>query len=95
MDHDHSYKLLFSHREMMADLLRGFVAAEWVRTVDSPRSSECRAARSVTICATVKMISSGVCGGRVAGSIFTCWWSSVDGLPLHGGPAHDLCGPAL
>jgi len=22
------------HREMMADLLRGFVAAEWVRTVD-------------------------------------------------------------
>jgi hypothetical protein len=34
MDHDHSYKLLFSHREMMADLLRGFVTAEWVQTVD-------------------------------------------------------------
>ena len=25
MDHDHSYKLLFSHAEMVADLLRGFV----------------------------------------------------------------------
>jgi predicted transposase YdaD len=34
MDHDHSYKLLFSHRDMMADLLRGFVTAEWVHTVD-------------------------------------------------------------
>ena len=34
MDHDHSYKLLFSHREMMADLLRGFVKAEWVNLVD-------------------------------------------------------------
>jgi hypothetical protein len=28
------YKLLFSHREMMADLLQGFVTAEWVLTVD-------------------------------------------------------------
>jgi len=34
MDHDHSYKLLFSHHEMMADLLQGFVTAEWVRDVD-------------------------------------------------------------
>jgi Putative transposase, YhgA-like len=34
MDHDHSYKLLFSHREMMADLLQGFVTAEWVQAVD-------------------------------------------------------------
>lgn len=34
MDHDHSDKLLFSHRAMMADLLQGFVTAEWVRAVD-------------------------------------------------------------
>jgi hypothetical protein len=34
MDHDHSYKLLFSHREMVADLLQGFVIADWVRAVD-------------------------------------------------------------
>jgi predicted transposase YdaD len=34
MEHDHSYKLLFSHREMMADLLRGFVTEAWVQAVD-------------------------------------------------------------
>ncbi len=30
MDHDQSYKLLFSHPEMVADLLRGFVREDWV-----------------------------------------------------------------
>jgi flagellar biosynthesis/type III secretory pathway protein FliH len=34
MDHDHSYKLLFSHPEMVADLLRGFVREEWVQKLD-------------------------------------------------------------
>jgi predicted transposase/invertase (TIGR01784 family) len=34
MDHDHSYKLLFSHPEMVADLLRGFVREEWVGQLD-------------------------------------------------------------
>lgn len=34
MDHDHSYKLLFSHAEMVADLLRGFVLEDWVRELD-------------------------------------------------------------
>jgi len=34
MEHDHSYKLLFSHQAMMADLLRGFIRAAWVRQVD-------------------------------------------------------------
>ena len=34
MDHDHSYKNLFSHPEMVADLLRGFVREEWVEQVD-------------------------------------------------------------
>jgi predicted transposase/invertase (TIGR01784 family) len=33
-NHDHSYKLLFSHAEMVADLLRGFVHEEWVRELD-------------------------------------------------------------
>jgi len=32
MDHDHSYKALFSHPEMVADLLRGFVREEWAAT---------------------------------------------------------------
>lgn len=34
MDHDHSYKLLFSHAEMVADLLRGFVREDWVAELD-------------------------------------------------------------
>jgi hypothetical protein len=33
-DHDPSYKLLFSHREMVADLIRGFVHEDWVRALD-------------------------------------------------------------
>ena len=34
MDHDHSYKLLFSHADMVADLLRGFVHEPWVGEID-------------------------------------------------------------
>jgi len=34
MDHDHSYKLLFTHPEMVADLLRGFVREDWVAELD-------------------------------------------------------------
>ena len=33
-NHDHGYKLLFSHPEMVADLLRGFVREEWVQHLD-------------------------------------------------------------
>jgi len=34
MDHDHSYKLLFTHPEMVADLLRGFVREDWIKELD-------------------------------------------------------------
>ena len=33
-DYDNSYKLLFSHREMVEDLLRGFVRESWVDQLD-------------------------------------------------------------
>jgi predicted transposase YdaD len=33
-EHDPSYKLLFSHRELVADLLRGFVREPWVAQLD-------------------------------------------------------------
>jgi len=33
-DHDHSYKLLFSHAELVRDLIRGFVHEDWVREID-------------------------------------------------------------
>ena len=34
MNHDNGYKLLFSHAEMVADLLRGFVHEDWVARLD-------------------------------------------------------------
>ena len=34
MDHDTGYKDLFSHPEMVADLIRGFVHEDWVRHLD-------------------------------------------------------------
>jgi len=34
MSHDNSYKLLFSHPEMVADLLKGFVKEAWVDQCD-------------------------------------------------------------
>jgi predicted transposase YdaD len=33
-DHDHTYKVLFSHAEMVADLIRGFVHEDWVEELD-------------------------------------------------------------
>jgi len=34
MDYDHDYKALFSHAEMVADLLRSFVREDWVNELD-------------------------------------------------------------
>ncbi|MDI6792416.1 MAG: Rpn family recombination-promoting nuclease/putative transposase, partial [bacterium] len=33
-NHDHSYKQLFSHPEMVRDLIQGFVREEWVKELD-------------------------------------------------------------
>ena len=33
-DHDHAYKLLFSHAPLVIDLIQGFVGEEWVRQAD-------------------------------------------------------------
>jgi predicted transposase YdaD len=33
-EHDHSYKLLFSHPEMVRDLLDGFVREDWLAQID-------------------------------------------------------------
>ena len=34
MQHDPGYKLLFSHAQMLEDLLRGFVHEQWVQQLD-------------------------------------------------------------
>ena len=33
-EHDHNYKLVFSHPEMVRDLLRGFVNEPWLAELD-------------------------------------------------------------
>ncbi|HRD49503.1 MAG TPA: transposase, partial [Candidatus Contendobacter sp.] len=33
-EHDNSYKLLFSHVELVTDLLRGFVCEPWAARLD-------------------------------------------------------------
>ncbi|HEY2294642.1 MAG TPA: hypothetical protein VGM86_28405 [Thermoanaerobaculia bacterium] len=33
-EHDSGYRLLFSHPEMVEDLIRGFVHEDWVRDLD-------------------------------------------------------------
>ena len=47
MDHDHSYKLLFSHPEMVADLLRGFVLEDWVKDLDFDNLNELQEVKSM------------------------------------------------
>ncbi len=32
--HDHSYKLLFSHPQMVRDLLEGFIPGDWLLQFD-------------------------------------------------------------
>ncbi len=34
VDHDHSYKQLFSHTELVRDLLSGFVQEAWIADLD-------------------------------------------------------------
>jgi hypothetical protein len=36
--HDHAYKLLFSHPEMVRDLLEGFVRENWLAQLTTARS---------------------------------------------------------
>lgn len=33
-EHDHSYKLLFSHPQMVRDLLEGFIPGDWLSQLD-------------------------------------------------------------
>jgi len=40
-DHDASYRLLFSHRRMMGDLLHGYIREEWVAGLDLDTLERC------------------------------------------------------
>jgi hypothetical protein len=39
--HDNAYKNIFSHRQVVADLLTGFVGEDWVRAVDLATLDKC------------------------------------------------------
>ena len=41
MDHDRSYKRLFSHPRMMRDLLEGSVAGDWIDRIDFSTLKRC------------------------------------------------------
>ena len=96
MEHDASYKLLFSHARMVEDLLRGFVHEAWVRDVDfttlervsdSQISDDLRSRRD-------DLVWRVRWGARLALSL------SAAGIPIHRGPLHGracsgLRGPAV
>jgi hypothetical protein len=73
MNHDHSYKLLFSHAEMVADLLRGFVREDWVKQLDfSTLEKVSGSFMSVMIYGSGKTTSSGAYVGEKTGCTSTC-----------------------
>jgi len=51
-EHDSGYKLLFSHREMVEDLLRGFLDVDWMQDLDFSTRSGSATATSAGSCAS-------------------------------------------
>ena len=72
MDHDHSYKLLFSHPEMVADLLRGFVHDDWVKDLDFASLERVGDGYVTDTCANGWTTSFGGCGLGRNGSTSIC-----------------------
>ena len=92
MEHDASYKDLFSHPEMVADLLTGFVAELWVQEVDfatlekvsgsyvsddlRTREDDPSTGPSTDSGRSSGQAWCGGCGCATVGCTFTCSWSS-------------------
>ena len=70
--HDHSYKRLFSHREMVRDLLVQFVREDWVQQVDLDTLETVKGSFVTDDFASAKTTSSGVCAGTTVGSTSIC-----------------------
>ncbi|WP_337958723.1 hypothetical protein [Candidatus Accumulibacter cognatus] len=78
-DHDTGYKFLFSHPEMVRDLLIGFIQDDWLHNPDgctswiTPPWKKSRATTSPTkISAVALTILSGGSSSVANGSISTC-----------------------
>ena len=72
LNDDASYKYLFSSREMVRDLIQGFIPDPWLHSLDYDTLEKCRAATSPTTCATVLMTWCGASKWAVTGSICIC-----------------------
>jgi hypothetical protein len=75
-EHDQSYKLLFSHREMVADLVRGFVREDWVSRLDFDTLER---VREIGVSHDLRKREDDIicpCAGASAGSMCICCWSS-------------------
>ncbi|MCK7581377.1 MAG: Rpn family recombination-promoting nuclease/putative transposase [Chromatiales bacterium] len=94
--HDHGYKQLFSHPEMVRDLLTGFVRERWVASVDlgSLEAVEGRFT-SPTISVNARMMSSGAYAGPTAGSMSMSDRVPEPGRCLHGRAYRQPCRAAV
>ncbi len=72
MDHDHSYKLLFSHRAMVEDLLRGFVREPWVQGLDFSTLEKVNGSYVTDDLRTGRTTSSGGSAGDTNGCMSIC-----------------------
>lgn len=70
-DHDGSYRLLFSHQQMIGDLLRGFIHEDWIARLDF---------RSLEKCGEVQI--SDRLERREEDLIWRASWQ-VDGTPIY------------
>ena len=72
---DCGYKRLFAHREMVADLLTGFVREPWVAEVELDTLERVSGSYVSDDLRERKTISSGACAGGDVGFTCTCCWS--------------------
>ena len=70
-EHDQSYKRLFSHPQMVEDLLCGFVHEEWVNQLDFSTLETVKDSFMSDNLKAVMMTLFGVCAGAPSGYIFS------------------------
>ena len=79
MEHDNSYKLLFSHARMVEDLLRGFIQEPWVQEVDFTtleRVSESHVSAPATSARTINTIPPTILRNVFIGTL--SFWTTRD-----------------
>ncbi len=70
--HDASYKAIFTHPEIIQQLLQDFVKQDWVKELDFSTLEKPMTIMSAKICASVLTIWFGKCVGEVRNFMFIC-----------------------